>query len=185
MWELNYKERWARRIDSFELWCWRQFLRVPWTARRSNQSILKETVLHIHWEDWCWSWNSDNLATWCKELTNLKRPWPWERVKVGGEGDDRGWDGWMASLMRWKWVWVCSGSWWWTGKPDVLHSMGSQRVGHDGVTELNWLNTVIICYSNPTTLIYKTEIFHVILLTFYNFTIFLWFAVFPFCHQIR
>ena len=108
------------------------------------------------------------------QRTHLKRPWPWERVKVRGEGDDRGWDGWMASLMRWKRVWICSGSWWWTGKPDVLYSMGSQRVGHDWVTELNWLNTIIICYSSPTTLIYKTEIFHVILLTFYNFQLSQW-----------
>ena len=71
----------------------------------------------------CWSWNSITLATWCKELTHLKRPWCWERLKVDGEGDDRGWDGWMASLMQRTWVWVCSGSWWWTGKPGRLQSM--------------------------------------------------------------
>ena len=81
-----------RRIDAFELWYWRRLLRVPWTARRSNQSILK---------DWCWSWNSNILATWCRELTHLKRPWCWERLRAGGEGDHRGWDGWMASLTQW------------------------------------------------------------------------------------
>ena len=66
------------------------------------------------------------------------RPWCWEILKAGGEGDNRGWDGWMASLTWWTWVWVSFGSWWWTGKPSVLQSMGSQRVGHDWVTELNW-----------------------------------------------
>ena len=111
-------EHW--KIDAFELWCWRRLLRIPWTARRSNQSILRKSVLNIHWKDWCWSWNSNTLATWCKELTHLKRPWCWERLKVGGAGDDRGWDGWMASLTQWTWVWVNSGSWWWTGRPGML-----------------------------------------------------------------
>ena len=77
------------------------------------------------------------LATWCKELTHLKRPWCWERLRAGGEGDDRGWDGWMASPTQWTWVWIDSGSWWWTGRPGVLQFMGSQRIGHDWVTELN------------------------------------------------
>ena len=87
----------SRKIDAFELWCWRRLLRVPWTARRSNQSILKDIVLGVHWKDWCWSWNSNILATSCKELTHWKRPWCWEGLGAGGEGDDRGWDGWMAS----------------------------------------------------------------------------------------
>ena len=95
--------------------------------------------MNIFWEDWCWSWNSNTLATWCEELTHLKRLWCWERLKAGGEGDNRGWDGWMASLTRWTWVWVSSRSWWWTGKPGVLPSVGSQRVGHDWATELNWI----------------------------------------------
>ena len=135
-WTVKKAER--QRIDAFELWCWRRLLRVPWTARRSNQSVLKEIVLNIHWKDWCWGWNSYTLATWCEELTNWKRPWCWEGLGVGGEGDDRGWDGWMASPTQWTWVWVNSRSWWWTGRPGVLQSMGSQRVGHDWVTELNW-----------------------------------------------
>ena len=92
----------------------------------------------MHWKDRCWSWNSNTLATWCEELIHWKRPWCWERLKAGGEGDDRGWDGWMASPTWWTWVWVSSGSWWWTGKPGMLQSMGSQRVGHKWATELNW-----------------------------------------------
>ena len=98
----------------------------------------------VHWKDWCWSWNSNTLATWCEDLTHLKRPWCWERLRAG-EGDDRGWDGWMASPTQWTWVWVDSGSRWWTGRPGLLWSMGSQRVGHDWVTELNWMdyNTVL------------------------------------------
>ena len=119
----------SRRTDAFELWCWRRLLRVPWTARRS--------VLGVHWKEWCWSWNSNTLATSCKELTHWKRPWCWEGLGAG-EGDDRGWDGWMASPTQWTWVCVNSGSWWWTGKPGMLLFMGSQRVGHDWATELNW-----------------------------------------------
>ena len=98
----------------------------------------KETksVLNIHWKGWCW--RSNTLATWCKELTHWKRPWCWERLKAGGEGDDRDWGGWMASLTWQTWVWVSSGSWWWTERPGVLQFMGLQRVGHDWANELNW-----------------------------------------------
>ena len=78
------------------------------------------------------------LATSCKELTHWKRLWCWEGLGAGGERDDRGWDGWMASPTRWTWIWVNSGSWWWTGRPGVLWFTGSQRVGHDWATELNW-----------------------------------------------
>ena len=90
-----------RRIDAFELGCWRRLLRVPWTARRFNQSILKEISPVCSLEDWCWNWSSNVLATWFEELTHLKRPWCWERLKVGGEGDHRGGGGWMASLTQW------------------------------------------------------------------------------------
>ena len=82
--------------------------------------------------------NSNTLATWCKEPTHLKRPWCWERLRAGGEGDDRGWNGWMASPTQWTWVWVNSESWRWTGRLGVLWSMRSQRVGHDWATKLNW-----------------------------------------------
>ena len=111
MWELNYKESWALKNWCFWTVCWRRLLRIPWTARRSNQSIPKKISPEYHWKDWCWSWNSNTLATWCNELTHWKRPWCWERLRVGEEGDDRGWDGWMASPTQWTWVWVNSRSW--------------------------------------------------------------------------
>ena len=101
---------------------------------QSSQSYRK-LVLYVHWKDWCWSWNSNTLATWCKGLTDWKRPWRWERLKVGGEGGNRGWDGWMASLTWRTRVWANSGRWWRTGKPGVLQSMGSQRLGYNLVTE--------------------------------------------------
>ena len=105
-----------------------------------NSPSERKSILHIHWKDWCWSWNSNTLATWCEELTDWKRPWCWERLRAGGEGDDRGWDGCMASLTQWTWVWVDSRSWWWTERPDVLWFMGSQksRTWLSNWTELNW-----------------------------------------------
>ena len=107
-WTLQKAER--QRIDGFALWCWRRFLRVPWTARRSNQSILKEISPECSGLEGCWSWNSNTLATRWEELTHLKTPGRSGRLKAGGEGDDRGWDGWMASPTQWTWVWVNSGS---------------------------------------------------------------------------
>ena len=129
----------CQRIDAFDLCCWRRLLRVPWTARRSNQSILKEIILNIHWKDWCWSWSSNTLATWCKELTHWKRLWYWERLRAGGEGGDRGWDGWMASPTQSTCARVNSRSWWWTGRPGVLQSMGvtKSRTWRSNWTELN------------------------------------------------
>ena len=105
----------------------------------------RRSVLGVHWKDWCSSWNSSTLATSCKELTHWKRLWCWEGLGAGGEGNDRGWNGWMASLTWWMWVWVNSGSWWWTGRPGVLRFMGSQRVGHDWATELNWDLSLCVC----------------------------------------
>ena len=96
----------------------------------------RKSVLNIHWKDWSWSWNSNTLATWYEELIHLKRPWCWEWLKSGGEGDDRGWDGRMASPTQWTWVWVNSGSWWWTEGPGVLQSLGSQE--SDTTEQLNW-----------------------------------------------
>ena len=135
-WTTKIAEHW--RIDAFKLWCWRRLLRVPWTARRSNQSILKKISPVYSLEGLMLKLKLQYFATWCEELTHLKRPWCWERLKAGGEGDDRGWDGWMALSTQWTWVWVNSGSWWQTGKPRVLQSMGLQRVRHDWETELNW-----------------------------------------------
>ena len=119
------------------------------------------SVLGVHWKDWYWSWNSNPLATWCEELTCLNRPWCWERLRAGREGEYRGWDSWMASLTQWTWVWVDSGSWWWTGRPGMLQFVGSQRVRHDWATELNmrwktawkylvwlWLPAISIVFSS-------------------------------------
>ena len=101
----------CQSIDAFELWCWRRLLRVPWTARRSNQSILKEISPEYSLEGLMLKLKlPNNFAIWCEELTHWKRPQWWERLKAGGEGNDRGWDGWMASLTQWTWVWVGSGS---------------------------------------------------------------------------
>ena len=125
----------CRRVDAFESWDSWELL--GWQGE-PNSPFWRKSVLNIHWKDWCRSWNSNNLATWWKELTSWKRPWSWERLKVGGEGDDRGWDGWMALPMQWTWVWASSGSRWWIGKPSGLLSMGLQRVRHDWVNELNW-----------------------------------------------
>ena len=107
-WTIKKAER--QRIGAFELWCWRRLLRVPWTTRRSNQSILEKISPEYSLKAWCWSWNSNTLATWCEEGTHLKRPWCWERLKVGGEGDDRVWDDWIASLTWWTWVWISTRS---------------------------------------------------------------------------
>ena len=109
------------------------------TLRKSPTSpFWRRSALGFLWREWCWSWNSSTLATSWEDLTHWKRLWCWEGLGAGGEGDDRGWDGWMASLTRWTRVWVNSRSWWWTGRPGVLLFMRSQRVGHDWVTELNW-----------------------------------------------
>ena len=108
------------------------------SKKDENKAILEEINLNIHWRDWCWSWSwsSHTWATGCEELTHWKRSWCWERLQAGGEGDDRGWDGWMASPTQWTWVWVNSGSRWWTRRPGMLLSRQSQRVRHDWVTEL-------------------------------------------------
>ena len=99
----------------------------------------RKSVLNIHLKDWCWRWSSSTLAILCEELTHWKRPWCWERLKAGEEGDDRGWDGWMASPTQWIWVWVGSGNWWWTRRPGMLQAMGLQRVRHDWAWT-DWLN---------------------------------------------
>ena len=125
-WTIKKAECW--RIDAFELWCWRRLLRVPWTARRSDQSILKKISPEYSLEGLILKLKLQYFGHLMEELTHWKRPWFWQRLKAGGEGDDRGWDDWMASLTQWTWVWVNSVSWWWTGRPGVLQSMGSQRV---------------------------------------------------------
>ena len=132
-WTIKKAER--QIIHAFELWCWRRLLRVPWTARGSSQSILKEMNPECSLEGLMLKLKLQYFGHLMRN--HLQRPWCWERLKVG-EGDNRGWDSWMASLTRWLWVWVNSRSWWWTGKPGVLRFMGLQRVGHDWATDLNW-----------------------------------------------
>ena len=139
VWELDSKESWALTNWYFWTVVWRRLLRVPWTARRSNQSILKENSPEYSLEGLMLKLKPNTLATWCLELTYLKRPWCWERKKVGGEGEDRGWDGWNSSPTQWTWVWVNSGSWRWTGRPGMLQSMGSQSLTWlSDWTELKW-----------------------------------------------
>ena len=118
-----------------ETWC-----AAVHCVTESQTRLSDFTSLHfIEWKDWCWSWSSNTLVTWFNESTHWKRLWCWERLRTGGEGDDRGWDGWMASPTRWTWVWVNSGSWWWTGRPGMLWFMGSQsQTQLSNWTELNW-----------------------------------------------
>ena len=136
MWELGYKECWAPTNWCFWTVVLEKTLESPLDCKEIQpvrpEYSLEGLVLKLKL-----------LILWPPDVKNwfiLKRPWCWERLKAGGEGDNRGWDGWMASLTQWTWVWGSSGSWQWTGKPDVLQSMGSQRVEQDWATELNWLN---------------------------------------------
>ena len=128
-----------RRTDAFELWCWRRLLRISWTARTSNQSIRKEISPEYSLEGLTDA-EAKTPILWPPDVKNWliwKDPWCRERLKTGGGGDDRGWDGWMAPPTRRTWVWVNSRIWWWTGKPGMLQSTGSQIVGHDEASELN------------------------------------------------
>ena len=132
-----------QRFDAFELWCWRGLLRVPWTARRSNQTILREISPEYSLEGLMLKLKLQYFGHLMRRTDSLQKTRCWERLRAGGDGNDRGWDGWMASLTQWTWVWPSSGSWWWTGKSAMdrkLQSKGSQRVGHDWATELNWDN---------------------------------------------
>ena len=127
-----------QRINAFELWYWRRLLRVSWTSRRSNQSILKEISPEYSLEGLMLKLKLQFFGHLTQRTTHWKRPWCWERLKTGGKGDNRGWDGWMASPTQWTWVWINSRSWWWTGKPAMLQYIGLQRVRHDWATELRW-----------------------------------------------
>ena len=135
-WIVNEAER--RRIDAFELWCWRRLLKVPWIARRSNQSILKEISPGCSLEGLMLKLKLQYFGHLKWRCDSLEKTLLLGGLGAGGEGDDRRWGGWMASPTRWTWVWVFSRSWWWTGRPGVLWFMGSQRGRHDWVTELNW-----------------------------------------------
>ena len=135
-WTVKKAER--QRIDAFELWCWRRLLKVPWTARRSNQCILKEISPGCSWEGLMLKLQLQYFGHLMWRVDSLEKIWCWEGLGAGREGDNRGWDSWMTSLTWWTRVWVNSGIWWWTGRPGVLWFMGSQRVRHDWETELNW-----------------------------------------------
>ena len=129
-----------RRTDAFEVWCWRRLLRVPWTARRSNQSILKEISLACSLEGLMLKLKRQYFG----HLMWRADSWCWEGLGAGREVDDRGWDGWMASLIQWTCVWVDSKSWWWTGRPGVLQFMGSQSQ-----TQLNWTECLLHIWGFP------------------------------------
>ena len=133
-WTIKRVENW--RIDAFELWCWRRLSRVPWTPRRSNQSTLKEISPEYSLEGLMLKLKLQYFGHLMERTDSLEKTLMLGKMKAGREGDDRGWDGWMASPTQWIWVWASSRSRWWTGKPGVLQSMGLQIIGYDGVTEL-------------------------------------------------
>ena len=139
MWELYYKESWAPKNWYF----WTVVLEKTLESPLDCKEIQPVHPKGDH--SWVFIGRTDVEAEtpilWWKVLTHLKRPWCWERLRAEGEGDDRGWDGWMSSPTQWTWVWVGSRSWWWAGRPGVLRFMGLQSVGHDWVTELNWTTT--------------------------------------------
>ena len=154
-------ERWiikkaeCKRIGAFKLWWWR-LLRVSCTVRISNQSIVKEINPDVFWKDWCWSCSSNTLTTWCKEPTHWKRTWLWGRLSAGREGDNRGWDGWMASLIQWTHIWANSGREWRTGNLGMLQFMGSQM---SRTWLSNWNTTTIyssMCKLASGGLMYST-----------------------------
>ena len=128
MWELNHKKAEHQSTDAFELWCWGRLLRVPWAARRSNQSILKEISPEYSLEGLMLKLKLQYFDHLMWRVDSLEKTLMLGGIGNRGEEDDRGWDGWRASLTQWTWVWLSSGSWWWTGKPDVLQSIELQRV---------------------------------------------------------
>ena len=137
MWELDYKESWALKNWRFWTVVLEKTLESPLDSKEIQPVHPKGDQSWVFiWKDWCWSWNSNTLTIWWEELTHWQRPWCWEGLGAG-EGDDRGWDGWMASPTQRTWVWVNFRSWWWTGRPGMLRFMGPQRVRHDWATELN------------------------------------------------
>ena len=125
MWELDHKESWALKNWCFWTVVLEKTLESPLDCKEIQPVHPKgNQVLNVHWKDWCWRWNYNTLAPWCEEMTHWKRSWCWERLKAGGGGDNGGRDGWMASLTQQAWIWAGFGSWWWTGKPGMLQSMG-------------------------------------------------------------
>jgi len=138
------------RIDAFELWCWRRLLRVPWTAKRSNQSILKKSTLNIHWKDWCWCSNilwPPDVKRWLTGRTySLEKILMLGNIEGRRRRGNRGWDGWMASLTQRTWVWANSGIWCRTGKTGMLQA---GHFGHCTKTSLESTKWSICCTSPP------------------------------------
>ena len=135
-WTIRKAEHW--RIDAFELWCWRRVLRVPWTARRSNGSILKEISPGCSLEGLMLKVKLQYFGHLTWRADSLEKILMLGKIEGGKRRNDRRWDGWMASPAQWTWVWVNSGSWWWAGRAGKLRFMGLQRFGHSWATELNW-----------------------------------------------
>ena len=135
-WTVKKAEWW--RIDAFELWCWWRLLRVPWTARRSNQSILKEISPEYSLEGLMLKVKLQYFGHLIWRTDSFEKTLMLGKIEGRRKRGRQRMRCWMASLTRWTWVWASSGSWWWTGKLGVLQSMGSQRIGHDWVTGLNW-----------------------------------------------
>ena len=135
-WTIKKAERW--RIDAFELWCWKRLLRVPWTARRSNQFILREISPEYSLEGLMLKLKLQYFGHLIRRTDSFEKTLMLGKIEGWRRRGSRGWDGWMASPTQWTWVWINSGNWWWTGRPGVLQSMGSQRVRRNWTTELNW-----------------------------------------------
>ena len=133
-WTIKKAEHWI--IDAFELWCWRRLLRVPWTAGRSNQPFLKQLSPGCSLEGSTLKLKVQYFGHLMRRADSFEKTLMLGRIEAGEEGNDRWWDCWMASLIQWTWVWVNSGSWWWTGRPGVLQFVGLQRVRYDSATEL-------------------------------------------------
>ena len=158
-------ESWTiKKAEHWKKWCfWTVVLEKTLESPLDCKEIQpvhpkRRSVLGIHWKGSCWSWNSSTLATSWEELTHLKRPWCGEGLRARGEGDDRGWDGWMASPTQQTWVWVNSGSWWWTERPGMLQSVGSQRVGHEWATELRLFPNFQKCLHH---IVFSNKITHI------------------------
>ena len=144
-WTVKKAECW--KIKAFELWCLlEKTFESPLDCKKIKPVHSKGDQSWIFMEELMLKLKLQYFSHLIHEPTHQKRPWGWERLKAGGEGDDRGWDGWMTSPTWWTWVWASSRSWWWTGKPGVLQSMVSQWAWHDWVTELNW--TLLFKFSN-------------------------------------
>ena len=184
-WTMKKAER--QRIDAFELWCWRRLLRVPWTARRPNQSILKEISPGISLKGMMLKLKLQYFGYLMWRVDSLEKTLMLGGIGAGGEGDDRGWDGWMASLTQWTLVWVNSRSWWWTGRPGVLRFMGSQRFGHDYATELtDWTDVHTIECMKHDKLSNRDILTHYLLSGVNLYFTFMWNQFFPYkrCGEI-